>query len=171
MPVTYPGLVISIKKTFLHFDFGSEEPSTPRAKKRSSSWSGDNRSTAMDVCIHRDASRVLSGGCSDEAEYEAPSVPEADAATGMLFPQRPGMLHGSITNEDGEICSWCGQPHRVRARPSKTVREKIKRDIIWAREMDDESQRTWHLEAIVERHGHYACKIWQAFGSTTCADW
>eukprot|EP00931_Biecheleriopsis_adriatica_P077290 TRINITY_DN5087_c0_g1_i4.p1 TRINITY_DN5087_c0_g1~~TRINITY_DN5087_c0_g1_i4.p1 ORF type:complete len:183 (-),score=25.84 TRINITY_DN5087_c0_g1_i4:157-705(-) len=176
MPVTYPDLDISIKNTFLHFDFGAQEPSALRAKKRSSSWSGHTRSTARDACVHRDASMALTGGCSDEAEREAPSVSECDAAlthnslaslftspqnsfSPMPFLHRPGVLHGSIVNQEEEICSECGQLHRVRARPSKLVREKVKREILVACEIQDESSRMWHLQRIVERHGAYACKL------------
>eukprot|EP00931_Biecheleriopsis_adriatica_P077289 TRINITY_DN5087_c0_g1_i3.p1 TRINITY_DN5087_c0_g1~~TRINITY_DN5087_c0_g1_i3.p1 ORF type:complete len:170 (-),score=25.77 TRINITY_DN5087_c0_g1_i3:172-681(-) len=163
MPVTYPDLDISVKNTFLHFDFGA-----PRAKKRSSSWSGHTRSTARDACVHGDASMALTEGCSDEAEQEAPSAHQSlaslatspqNSCTPMPFLHRPGVLHGSIVNQEEEICSECGQLHRVRARPSKGVRDKVKREILAACKIQDESQRTCYLQNIVERHGAYACKL------------
>eukprot|EP00931_Biecheleriopsis_adriatica_P077293 TRINITY_DN5087_c0_g2_i1.p1 TRINITY_DN5087_c0_g2~~TRINITY_DN5087_c0_g2_i1.p1 ORF type:complete len:142 (-),score=21.15 TRINITY_DN5087_c0_g2_i1:174-554(-) len=119
---------------------------------------------------------ALTGGCSDEAEGEAPSVAECDAALTHLSPaslatspqnscpprpfsQRPGVLHGGMANQEEETCPECGQLHRVRARPSKRVREKIKHSILVACKIEDENQRMWHLQQIVERHGTYACRL------------
>eukprot|EP00931_Biecheleriopsis_adriatica_P059239 TRINITY_DN35410_c0_g1_i7.p1 TRINITY_DN35410_c0_g1~~TRINITY_DN35410_c0_g1_i7.p1 ORF type:complete len:216 (+),score=22.51 TRINITY_DN35410_c0_g1_i7:88-735(+) len=102
MPVAYPGLAVTVKNTFLHVEHGFRELSTPRTKKRRSSWSGGYRSTARDAGtgIHRDASSTLAKACGGEAEHEAPSAPRSDPAS----TQKPKPL---LATSPQNYCSPC----------------------------------------------------------------
>eukprot|EP00931_Biecheleriopsis_adriatica_P059236 TRINITY_DN35410_c0_g1_i3.p1 TRINITY_DN35410_c0_g1~~TRINITY_DN35410_c0_g1_i3.p1 ORF type:complete len:183 (+),score=26.21 TRINITY_DN35410_c0_g1_i3:88-636(+) len=176
MPVAYPGLAVTVKNTFLHVEHGFRELSTPRTKKRRSSWSGGSRSTARDAGIQRDDSLTLATDCDDEAEREALSAPRCDpASTHKSKPllatspqnycsptptlEKPGALHDPLANISANVCSKCGLLHRAHDRPAKHLRTRIKQAISSACQIQDDSQRMWHLKKVVEQHGTYACRL------------
>eukprot|EP00931_Biecheleriopsis_adriatica_P059237 TRINITY_DN35410_c0_g1_i4.p1 TRINITY_DN35410_c0_g1~~TRINITY_DN35410_c0_g1_i4.p1 ORF type:complete len:192 (+),score=25.02 TRINITY_DN35410_c0_g1_i4:29-577(+) len=176
MPIAYPDLIVSIKNTFLHFEYGFQKPSTPRTKKRRSSWSGGDRSMAKDTGIHKDAFSTLATDCGSEAEREAPSAPRCDpASTHKSKPllatspqnycsptptlEKPGALHDPLANISANVCSKCGLLHRAHDRPAKHLRTRIKQAISSACQIQDDSQRMWHLKKVVEQHGTYACRL------------